>query len=146
MLTTVRTRAVSAVVLRRIAARSYYSSSSSSDSVYASSSAGGYSAYSSVEPVAAYSAAPASASIEPLSCMNRNARKPKAANHGARPNSNYNRKMASPEFGSWRHVGMRPGQTPKPRAQPGTPACIAEVVTLSDAAVQQQANKTTGQQ
>ena len=146
MLAAVRPRAVSAVVLRRVAARSYYSSSSSGDSVYASSSFGGYSAYSSVEPIAAQSAAPAAAEIAPLSCMNRNARKPKAANHGARPNSNYNRKMSSPECGSWRHVGMRPGQTPKPRAQPGTPACIAEVVVLSDEAAKQQAQKTGGQQ
>ena len=72
--------------------------------------------------------------VAPLDCMNRNARKPSPANHGARPNSSYNRKRASPEFGSWRHAGLRPGQTPAPRPQPGTPACVAEVAVLGAAA------------
>lgn len=67
--------------------------------------------------------------VAPLECMNRNARKPSPANHGARPNSSYNRKRSSPEFGSWRHAGLRPGQTPPPRPQPGTPSCVAAVAT-----------------
>lgn len=76
---------------------------------------------------------PLVSAIAPLDCMNRNARKPSPANHGARPNSSYNRKRASPEFGSWRHAGLRPGQTPAPRPQPGTPACVAEVAVLGAA-------------
>ena len=60
--------------------------------------------------------------VAPLQCMNRNARKPSPANHGARPNSSYNRKRSSPEFGSWRHPGLRPGQTPPPRPSPARPA------------------------
>jgi hypothetical protein len=151
MLAPIRTRAVAAVaavsVCRRVIAnRTYYSSSNGSDSLYGSNSTGGYSVYSSVQPISSYEPQPAATAsdngvVAPLSCMNRNARKPGPANHGARPNSNYNRKVSSPEFGSWRHVGLRPGQTPKPRPQPGTPSCVAEVATLSDATKQQPAKK-----
>jgi hypothetical protein len=63
--------------------------------------------------------------VTPIFAMNRNARKPSKANHGARPCSSYNRKRASPEFGSWHHAGLRPGQSPPPRPQPGTPMTMA---------------------
>jgi hypothetical protein len=141
----VASAAVAAVPHRR-----FYGSSCYGDSVYGSSSDSGYTAYSSVEE-SSWSAPSSSSSavadshngaVAPLEAMNRNARKPTPANHGARPNSNYNRKRSSPEFGSWRHVGLRPGQSPAPRMQPGTPACIAEVATLSGPAASAPASAT----
>lgn len=77
--------------------------------------------------------------------MNRNARKPSKANHGARPNSSYNRKSSSPEFGSWRHPGLRPGQTPPPRPQPGTPMTIATVGVAEKPQANGNNNKPTGE-
>jgi hypothetical protein len=134
-----RNSVVASAAIAPVPHRRFYGSSCYGDSVYGSSSDSGYTAYSSVEE-SSWSASSSSSSVvadshngavAPLETMNRNARKPTPANHGARPNSNYNRKRSSPEFGSWRHVGLRPGQSPAPRMQPGTPACIAEVATLS---------------
>jgi hypothetical protein len=133
-----RNSVVASAAVAPVPHRRFYGSSCYGDSVYGSSSDSGYTAYSSVEE-SSWSAPSSSSAVAdshngavaPLEAMNRNARKPTPANHGARPNSNYNRKRSSPEFGSWRHVGLRPGQSPAPRMQPGTPACIAEVATLS---------------
>lgn len=144
MLRVCRSIARSARALPRpSASRSYSSSvygeySSSSASVYGEV----YAAYDSVSiaiPANASSSSSSHASDNnvraPLSAMNRNARKPTKANHGARPNCHWNRKRSSPEFGSWHHAGLRPGQTPPPRPQPGTPITIATVgITGSEGA------------